>query len=85
MLKAVFKDYHLEEKLLEVRLKEAWPKLMGLAVSRYTDDVRLQKGLLSLRFSSAVMRDQFRYSQDQLREKVNEFFGSEVVRKININ
>jgi len=82
ILRAVFQDYRLEDKLIEVQLQQRWPELMGPAVARYTDEIKLSKGVLRLRFSSAPMRDQFRYSTEQLRAKINEELGGEVVRQV---
>ena len=84
VLLAVFQDYALTDKLLEVQLRQRWPELMGAAVARYTDEISLKKGVLRLRFSSAPLRDQFRYSTAELRDKVNEALGGEPVREVKI-
>lgn len=82
ILRAVFQDYRLEDKLVEVQLQQRWPDMMGPAVARYTDEIKLSKGILRLRFSSAPMRDQFRYSMEALRSKINEELGGEVVKQV---
>ncbi|MBI1192456.1 MAG: DUF721 domain-containing protein [Bacteroidetes bacterium] len=82
ILRAVFQDYRLEDKLVEVQLQQRWPDMMGPAVARYTDEIKLSKGILRLRFSSAPMRDQFRYSTEALRSKINEELGGEVVKRV---
>jgi predicted nucleic acid-binding Zn ribbon protein len=85
VLLAVFQDYALEDKLLEVQLRQRWPEIMGPAVARYTDEIKLSKGVLRLRFSSAPMRDQFRYSTAALRDQVNEALGGNPVRDVQIS
>lgn len=84
VLQSIFQDYRLEDKLLETQLRQRWPEITSAAVARYTDDIRLQRGILRLRFRSAPMREQFRYSAEQLRMAVNEAMGSEIVRKVEI-
>ena len=84
ILKSVFKDYRLEDKLVEVQLRQRWPEIMGPAVARYTDEITLQRGVLRLRFSSAPMREQFRLSADQLRQTINDAMGEPIVSKVNV-
>ncbi len=67
---------------MEADLRHRWPEIMGAAVARYTDEIKLQKGVLSLRFSSAPMRDQFRYSAEQLRTTINEALGEQRITRV---
>ena len=84
ILRAVFQDYRLDDKLLETQIKQGWPEWMGPAVARYTDSMQFRRGELEIRFTSATLRQEYRMQAERLRAKINEHLGKELVKKVAV-
>lgn len=85
-LSDVLKDFiasnRLEKGLNKVSVEEAWHRLMGPAISKYTDKVILEGDILRIRLSSSVLREELSYGKEKIIEMINEELGQELVRKI---
>lgn len=71
----------MEKPMLERRIVEQWPKLMGETVARLTRSVEVTDGVLYVRLNSAALRQQLFDIRFDLIKKMNEAVGCEGVIK----
>ena len=86
-LSDVLKDFFREnpvvaEKIAETRLINAWEKVIGKAVSRYTENIYIKNQTLYVRLSSAVLRNELSLCRSDLIIKLNEEAGMKVINQI---
>ncbi|MFT7588622.1 MAG: putative nucleic acid-binding Zn ribbon protein [Limisphaerales bacterium] len=84
ILKSIFKDYKLTDKLNETMMRTQWEAMVGKGIATYTDDIKYAKGHLQLVCKSAPMREELRFAKEKLRTRINEEMGEELVLEISI-
>ena len=83
----ILKDFFREnpivaQKLAETRLINAWEKVIGKAVYRYTESLYIKNKTLYIRLSSAVLRNELSLCRSDLILKLNEEAGMKVIDQI---
>lgn len=74
----------LEKPLLEKRVVEQWPVLMGETVARLTRCVEIKDGVLFVRLSSAALRAHLFEIRFDLVKKLNDAVGNDVIRDVRL-
>ncbi|MBC8173446.1 MAG: DUF721 domain-containing protein [Chitinophagales bacterium] len=83
-IKELFKQFHLEDKVHEVQVKELWNKVMGKTISHYTYDIRLKSGTLIVYLNSAPLKQDLSFNKGKIAERLNEEFGEIVIKEVII-
>lgn len=78
------REQGLEKPLLEHRLIEAWPSLMGPLVQKYTGRIEIRNGVLTVQITSAALRQELFIARHKLVEKLNTEIGAEVISDIRL-
>ena len=81
-IKDILKSYELEDKLLAVRLKACWEKLMGQSIMSHTKEIYIKNRKLFLKFDSAALRKELSYSKEKVVKMVNEELGDNIIDEI---
>ncbi len=84
VLQAVLRDMGLEKPLLEHRIVEAWPSLMGNMIAQYTRKVEFKNGVLFVYLSSSPLRQELFLARFELVKKLNEYVGAEIVHDVRL-
>lgn len=85
VLASYLRDSGMEKPILERRVIELWPQLMGETVARLTRSVEVTDGVLYVRLSSAALRQQLFEIRFDLIKKLNEAVGCEgVIRDVRL-
>lgn len=77
-------DYKLRDKLLEVNLPHAWEKLMGAAIAKRTLGLTLKNGILTIRISSAPLKNDLIFEKESIKVRMNEELGGEYVKEVRV-
>jgi hypothetical protein len=72
----------LEKGLDKVNAQKAWENLMGNGVNSYTREVRLERGILYVSLSSAVLREELSHGKSKIVSMLNEALGKDLVQKV---
>ncbi|MBR1809101.1 MAG: DUF721 domain-containing protein [Paludibacteraceae bacterium] len=80
----VLREMGLEKPLLEHRLIEAWPSLMGPLVQKYTGKIEIKNGVMLVQITSAALRQELFIARKQLVEKLNKEMGAEIITDIRL-
>jgi predicted nucleic acid-binding Zn ribbon protein len=80
----MLKMYQLDTRVNETGVVNAWEKVMGSVIAKYTLSVRMQNGVLYVKVQSAALKQELSYQRTQIAEKLNSECGSEIVREVVI-
>lgn len=76
------REYGLETPLNEHRLIQAWDKVLGTAVSKYTRELRIYNQVLFVTVSSAALRNELMMRRTELVARLNAEAGAQVITQI---
>lgn len=71
-------------KAHELRMREEWEQIAGKTISKYTRNLYLSGGTLTIYTDVAALKQELLLAKPQLMATINEYFAEEVVREINI-
>ena len=76
------REQGLETPLLQKRLLEAWPEVMGETIARYTLNTYIQNQTLVVSLSSPALRADLSMQRRQIVERLNSKVGSQVIADV---
>ena len=82
VLLAFLREEGLETPLLEYRITQAWPEVMGNVISRYTKQVYVRDGKLQVQITSAPLRQNLMMEHKRIAQKLNDHVGSIVISDV---
>jgi len=82
LLKQFSQEKRIKDGLTRKKVEAAWAEIMGPFISNETENIRLDKGVLRLKITSASLRQELHFSRDQIQEKLNEFLGETYVMEV---
>ncbi len=72
----------IARKIAEAKVARVWPQVVGSVVAGYTLSVEVVRGVLYVKLSSSVVRNELFMRRDSLREAVNAAVGAQVVNVV---
>ena len=85
-LSDVLRDYirenRIERKLKEVDIVQSWEQLLGKTIARYTRNIFISNKILYVDISSAVAKNELIMMREEIRNRINEQAGEEMITKI---
>ena len=82
VVKAFIETNKLEKGLDKLDVSEAWHKVLGNAVSKYTTNIMLDQSILFVQLSSSVLREELSYGKEKIIKILNEELGKELITKL---
>ena len=82
VLKSFVKENHLERKLDEIDLIKSWEEVVGKMVTRYTKNIYIQNSTLFVETTSPIVRNELLMMKEEIRSRLNEVAGQEIVKTI---
>ena len=84
MVRQFLRQEGLEAPLNEQRLMNAWPEVMGQAISRYTGEMFVKNQVLYVHLKSPALRQNMMMQRAQIVRRLNECVGSQVIVNIEL-
>lgn len=81
-VKDYIKEMNLNGKLSEVGVINSWEETVGKAISSRTSKIYIKDHVLFVHLNSSVVRNELLMLREELKEKLNEKAGSEVIKDI---
>ncbi|MBP2832346.1 DUF721 domain-containing protein [Aquimarina sp. U1-2] len=85
-LSEVLQDFVTDNKLQvgldKVAVREVWEKIMGPAITKYTQHLKLDKHTLYVQLTSSVLREELSYGKHKIIDNLNQELGKELIKKI---
>lgn len=82
VLRDYIKENNIGKKLKETDIVQSWEELLGKTIAHYTSNVVLRNRILFVEISSAVVKNELFMMREEIRRKINEKAGEELVDKI---
>ncbi|VAW12727.1 hypothetical protein MNBD_BACTEROID01-1346 [hydrothermal vent metagenome] len=82
ILRDYVNDMGIERKLKEVDIVHAWENILGKAIASYTGRIYISKGVLYVTITSPVVKAELLMMREEIRGRLNDEAGSEIVEKI---
>jgi predicted nucleic acid-binding Zn ribbon protein len=82
VLKNYVRENNLERKLNELDLIKSWESVMGKTVSRYTGNLYIQNNTLFVETTSPIVRNELLMMKEEIRVRLNEVVGEELIKTI---
>jgi len=78
----VLKTNHLDKQLNEKRLIDAWPKVLGENIKKYTTELVIKNRILYVTISSSVLCHDLFISREEIKNSLNKSVGADVIKEI---
>lgn len=75
----------LETPLLQKRLIDAWPTVMGEAIAGYTQNLYIRNQTLFVHLTNPALRADLSMQRQEIVKRLNESVGSQVIADIRFN
>lgn len=76
------RDQGLETPLLQKRLIDAWPDVMGEAINRYTEGLNIRNQTLFVHLTNPALRMELSMQRQNIVTKLNSHVGSQVIADV---
>ncbi len=73
----------LETPLLEHRIINAWPAVMGDTISRYTTDIYIKNSILWVKLKSSALKQNLLMMHGDITRKLNAYVKSQVITDVH--
>ena len=84
LLKAL-REQGLETPLLQKRLIDAWPLVMGEAVASYTTALNIRNQTLFVHLTNPALRMELSMQRQDIVRRLNEHVGNQVIADVRFN
>ncbi len=85
-LSEVLKDFVTDNKLQggldKVAVRDVWEAVMGSAITKYTQNIKLERNTLFVQLSSSVLREELSYGKQKIITNLNERLGRDLIKKL---
>ncbi|MCE5347401.1 MAG: DUF721 domain-containing protein [Bacteroidales bacterium] len=81
-IKDYIKEMNLEGKLDEIGIINSWEETVGKAIASRTSKIYIKDHVLYVHLKSSVVRNELLMLRQELKAKLNERAGSEVINDI---
>jgi len=82
VVRQVLKEQHLDGKLNDKHIIEAWSVVLGKNISNYTTHLEVKNRTLYVKLSSSVLRHDLFLSRHEIKTALNQKVGQDVIREI---
>ena len=75
------------ERLLrpdELKIWNNWPEIVGTVIAKNTNKLQLKGNTLYIYVESAPLKSELTFHRSVILQKINTFFGKQIVKEINI-
>jgi len=82
ILKEFIREARMERKLKEVDVVQGWEDLLGKTIAHYTRNIYIRNKVLYIEISSAVVKNELFMMREEIKRKINEKEGEEIIKTI---
>ena len=83
-LKEFLKNSKLKGRIQAYQIEEAWEKIMGKTIAKYTDKIEIVNSTLFISSTVAPLKNELIYQKAKIIERVNEALGERVIKEVVI-
>lgn len=79
------REQGLETPLLQKRLIDSWPEVMGQLIANYTDDLCIRNQTLFVKLKNPALRSELSLQRQDIVRRLNSHVGSQVIADIRFH
>ena len=83
-LKEFLKSSKLKGGIQALQIEEAWEKIMGKTIAKYTDKIEIVNSTLFISSTVAPLKNELLYQKAKIIERVNEALGERLIKEVVI-
>ena len=83
-LKEFLNKSRLKGGIQALQIQDAWEKIMGKTIAKYTDKIEIIGSTLFISSSVAPLKNELLYQKEKIIERVNEALGEKVITEVVI-
>ena len=83
-LKQFLKGSKLKTGVQALQIEDAWEKIMGKTIAKYTDKIEIFNQTLFISSSVGPLKNELHYQKDKIIQRVNEALGDTVIKEVVI-
>jgi hypothetical protein len=83
-LKEFLKKSKLKTGVQALQVEEAWGKIMGKTIARYTDKIEIINNTLFITTNVAPLKNELMFQKEKIKERVNEALGEKAIKEVVI-
>ena len=72
----------LNKGIINAKVRQLWPSLMGENINRYTEKINVRNKTLIVSLSSAPLREELTYGKEKIVKMINKELGKKLIEKI---
>jgi len=82
VIKEVLKELHIDEKLKEISIINAWDEVVGNKFAKYTSNIYIKNKVLFVHLKSPIVRSELLMHKTAIVKALNEKAGSRVIEEV---
>lgn len=82
VIQELIHTYRLKDGLMRAKIDQVWEKVMDKAIVSRTSELRFEKGVLTIRLNSSVLRNELEYKKADIIKAVNDSIGEDLVKEV---
>jgi len=83
-MKQFLKQSRLRNSIQAFQIEEAWEKIVGKTIAKYTEKIELHGHTLVISTSVAPLKNELLYQKEKIIERVNEELGEKKVKEVMV-
>jgi hypothetical protein len=83
-LREFLKQSKLRTGIQALQIEDAWEKIMGKTIAKYTDKIEIINQTLFISSTVAPLKNELLYQKEKIVERVNEALGEKVIKEVVI-
>lgn len=83
-LQQFLKNSKLKGGIQALQVEDAWEKIMGKTIAKYTDKIEIVQTTLFITTAVGPLKNELKYQKEKIKERVNEALGERVIREVVI-
>jgi hypothetical protein len=81
-IKKFLEQSRLKGDVQALQIEEAWEKIMGKTIARYTDKLHIINDTLFITTHVAPLKQELIFQKEKIMQRVNEALGQRIINKI---
>jgi predicted nucleic acid-binding Zn ribbon protein len=82
VIRSFLRENGLESPLNEQRIVDAWPKVIGPSMAKYSREVYIKNEVLYVHLTSSALRQELMMARERLVRELNAQVGATVIKNI---
>lgn len=83
-LKQFLQNSKLKSGVQALQIEDAWEKIMGKTIAKYTDKIEIINTTLFISTNVAPLKNELLYQKEKIIERVNDALGDKVIKEVVI-